>query len=119
MSVTAQSRPIDLVHLSRYTGGDTELNAEVLTLFAGQAEQIVARLRICLEKCDAVSWHEATHALKGAARGVGAFDLADAAAAAEQLNLAAQGKQAALAVETMRSLAHATKVFVENYLSAA
>ena len=116
MSLTLQSRPIDLEHLSRYTGGDAALNAEVLTLFVGQAEQLVARLRICLEKADALGWKHSTHSLKGAARGVGAFELADAAAAAEGMNLGTQSKEAASTVEAMRSRAHAVKVFVENYL---
>lgn len=116
MSVTVQSRPIDLEHLSRYTSGDRALNAEVLTLFVGQAEQLVARLRICLDKADAAGWKLSTHSLKGAARGVGAFDLADAAAAAEAMDLGAQCKEATRAVDAMWSRAHAVKVFVEHYL---
>ncbi len=32
------------------------------------------------------SWHELTHTLKGAARGVGAFGLADVAAEAEKIS---------------------------------
>jgi HPt (histidine-containing phosphotransfer) domain-containing protein len=116
MPVTAQSRPIDLAHLSRYTGGDEALNVEVLTLFVGQAEQLVARLRISLDKGDLTGWQQTTHALKGAARGIGAFELADAAAAAEKMRLDAQSREAARAVETMRSLAQAVKAFVENYL---
>jgi HPt (histidine-containing phosphotransfer) domain-containing protein len=116
MTVTLRSRAIDLAHLSRYTGGDEALNLEVLTLFVGQAEQLVARLRISLDKADLPGWRQTTHTLKGAARGIGAFDLADAAAAAENMQLDVQSREAARAVETMRSLAQAVKAFVENYL---
>lgn len=116
MTLTVQPRPIDLVHLSRYTGGDEALNAEVLTLFVGQAEQLVARLRISLDKGDLKSWGQNTHTLKGAARGVGAFDLADAAAAAEQMDIGAQEREATRAVEILRSHAHGVKIFVDNYL---
>ncbi len=118
MPVSVQSRPIDLVHLSRYTGGDEALNAEVLTLFVGQAEQLIARLRISFDKGDLPGWRQTTHTLKGAARGVGAFELGDAAAAAEQMDIVAQSREAARAIETMRSHAQAVKIFVENYLRA-
>ena len=41
-------RPVDLAHLSRYTGGDAAINAEVLTLFAGQTIVLLARLDTAL-----------------------------------------------------------------------
>jgi len=118
MSVTAPARPVDLAHLALYTGGDLALNAEVLKLFVGQAEQLIARLRIHLDKADGKGWHDVTHSLKGAARGIGAFDLADAAAAAEPLDLTAQASEAGQAVEQMRSLNTCVKLFVEAYLKA-
>jgi HPt (histidine-containing phosphotransfer) domain-containing protein len=117
MAVTAPTRPVDLEHLARYTGGDRALNAEVLTLFIGQAEQLIARLRIHLDKADAKGWHEVNHALKGAARGIGAFELADAADTAEKLDLVVQNREAGRAVDQMRSLSHGVRVFVEAYLS--
>jgi len=116
MSVSASTRPVDLTHLSRYTGGDEALNAEVLKLFVGQAEQLIAKLRIQLDKADQKGWHDSTHALKGAARSIGAFALADAAAEAEPLNPGEQVGEAGRAVEQLRSLATAVKIFVEAYL---
>jgi HPt (histidine-containing phosphotransfer) domain-containing protein len=116
MPLTVQSTPVDLAHLSRHTSGDDALGAEVLMLFVGQAEQLVARLRISFDKGDVQGWRQTTHTLKGAARGIGAFDLADAAAAAEKIDISAQGKEAAHAVEILRSHAHAVKIFVDNYL---
>jgi HPt (histidine-containing phosphotransfer) domain-containing protein len=73
-------KPVDLVHLSRQTMGDPGLEAEVLRMFLTQA-------RTCLEAWkraeDDIGHKEAAHALKGSARAVGAFALADLAAVAE------------------------------------
>jgi len=68
---------VDLTHLARYTGGDEAINTEVLRLFETQTSEIVARLQAILDARDAKSWKEATHTLKGAARGIGAFKLAE------------------------------------------
>jgi HPt (histidine-containing phosphotransfer) domain-containing protein len=118
MSVAAPTRPVDLAHLNRYTGGDSALNAEVLRLFVGQAEQLIAKLRVYLDKHDKKGWHDTLHALKGAARGIGAFALADVAAVAEPMDPGLQGREAGQAVEQLRSLALAVKLFVEAYLKA-
>lgn len=118
MSVEAPLRPVDLLHLARYTGGETSLDAEILKLFAGQAEQLIAKLRIHLDRADAKSWHDTLHSLKGAACGVGAFTLADLAAAAEPLDPGTQSREAGRAIEAMRSQAHAIKQFVEAFLSS-
>lgn len=119
MSVTAPTRPVDLDHLARYTGGDRTLDSEVLTLFVGQAEQLIAKLRIHLDKQDAKGWHLATHSLKGAARGVGAFALANAAAAAEALDPAQNSDLAGRAVDSLRSLAHEVKLFVDAHFTSS
>lgn len=69
------ARPIDLSHLSRQTMGDRALEQEVLGLFLQQAilvkEQILG--------ADAKERLRLAHSLKGSARGVGAFALADCA----------------------------------------
>lgn len=65
-------RPIDLVHLARQTGGDKELETEVLALFARQARQAVTQIGDL--KKDARS--ELAHKIAGAAKGVGASDVA-------------------------------------------
>ncbi|AKI00270.1 hypothetical protein IMCC20628_01554 [Hoeflea sp. IMCC20628] len=72
-------RPVDLVHLARQTGGDKTLETEVLALFARQAREAVARMGT-LEN-DARS--EVAHRLAGAAKAVGAFDVARRASAVE------------------------------------
>ena len=80
-------RAIDLAHLARYTGGDKALNAEILRLFDGQVSEMVGQLRGILAARDAKRWKEVTHTIKGAARGVGAFAMGEAAAAAEPVDL--------------------------------
>lgn len=71
---------IDLAMLERATVGDTALAREVLTLFSERAEQLVAELA---GAADARTRREAAHGLKGAALGVGAIAVAEAASEVE------------------------------------
>ncbi|AZO47315.1 MAG: histidine kinase [Mesorhizobium sp.] len=79
VSGTAQSRPVDLAHLSRQTMGDRVLEQEVLALFVQQA--LAVRDKIL--DADVKERLLLAHGLKGSARGVGAFAIADCAAAVE------------------------------------
>jgi HPt (histidine-containing phosphotransfer) domain-containing protein len=74
-------RPVDLVHLARQTLGDEALEREVLGLFVSQSEIFLERLRGAKS---ADTWRMAAHTIKGSARNIGAWGLADAAFAAEQ-----------------------------------
>jgi hypothetical protein len=77
--------PVDLHHLDRYTGGDRAINEEVLRLFDQQCREMVGRLKeLARGAVIPPAWRELTHSLKGAARGIGAFDLGDAAGEAER-----------------------------------
>ena len=109
---------VDLNHLARYTGGDQTLNAEILRLFDGQVDELVARLQGILEARDAKSWKVAIHTLKGAARGIGAFGLGDAAAAAEPIDPASDEGTAVAALKDLESKTHAVRFFIKAYLSA-
>ncbi len=109
---------VDLAHLARYTGGDAALNAEILRLFDNQASEMVARLQSIIDARDAKSWKEITHTLKGAARGIGAFGLGDAAAAAEPIDPAADSRTAAIALEALQSKTTAVQGFIKAYLGA-
>ena len=77
----ASSRPVDLVHLSRYTLGARELEREVLELFCTQSSLYLERLKASSSDKD---WKELTHSLKGSARAVGAWRVAEAAERAER-----------------------------------
>jgi HPt (histidine-containing phosphotransfer) domain-containing protein len=109
---------VDLAHLARYTGGDAALNAEILRLFDSQASEMVARLQSIIDARDAKSWREVTHTLKGAARGIGAFSLGDAAAAAEPIDPSADSITAAAALQSLQSNASAVQYFIKSYLGA-
>ena len=108
---------IDLNHLSRYTGGNESINAEVLRLFETQTTELVGKLQSILEAADAKSWKEVTHALKGAAKGVGAFSFAEAVAAAEPIDPARDHEGAERAMVHIRQNAEAVKRFVDSYLA--
>jgi len=114
--MSACGRPVDLAHLSRYTGGDNALNAEVLELFANQSADLMRQLEAVLATHDQKTWRHITHSIKGAARGIGAFALADAAAEAEPLDPAAQAREALEALTAMKARAEAVQSFIQAYL---
>jgi HPt (histidine-containing phosphotransfer) domain-containing protein len=110
--------PVDLSHLARYTGGDRSLNAEILKLFDGQVSEMVGQLRGVLELRDARRWREVTHTIKGAARGVGAFAMGDAAADAEPVDPSTNPDRAIQAIEALRIQGDAVQAFIAAYLAA-
>jgi HPt (histidine-containing phosphotransfer) domain-containing protein len=112
---TAGARPVDLAHLSTYTGGDAALNAEVLQLFMDQAAMLMVQLKNALEAGDQKNWYATAHSLKGAARGIGAFAMADAAADVETVP-AASAQEALRTLQILNNHAHAVQLFIEAYL---
>ena len=70
---------IDLVHLSRQTLSDGALESELLRLFVVQAQQYSAWLGETFAPGEAAKQADLTHRLKGSARAIGAFPLAEAA----------------------------------------
>ena len=110
--------PVDLAHLARYTGGDRTLNAEILRLFDGQVNAMVGELLGILEQRDTRKWREVTHTIKGAARGVGAFAMGEAAAAAEPVDPVANHGRALEVIEALRTEGDAVQAFIQDYLAA-
>ena len=111
--------PIDMSHLARYTGGDRTLNTEILRLFNGQLNEMVSQLLAVLQQRDVRKWREVTHTLKGAARGVGAFAVGEAAAAAEPIDPSQSQDRAIQVIETLRVEGEAVQAFIQEYLAAA
>ncbi|MFZ0763005.1 Hpt domain-containing protein [Bradyrhizobium sp.] len=72
--------PIDIDHLRRMTLGDATLEREVLTMFSAQASRLAEALAAMPTDAPALA-----HTLKGSARAIGAFAVADAAAHLEAL----------------------------------
>jgi len=66
--------PIDVTHLRSMTLGDPALEREVLTMFLSQTAQLAASLAKAPPDAAALA-----HTLKGSARAIGAFAVADAA----------------------------------------
>jgi HPt (histidine-containing phosphotransfer) domain-containing protein len=70
--------PIDIAHLERMTLGDETLQREVLAMFSAQSVGLIGRLAHLPEDSAALA-----HTLKGSARAIGAFRVADAAESLE------------------------------------
>ena len=83
--------PIDFEHLSRMTLGDAGIEQEVLAMFVAQSAKLVSTLATMPSDTSARA-----HTLKGSARAIGAFAVADAAARLEAAIARGFGTSAAL-----------------------
>ena len=79
MQSEADLAAIDRAHLKAMTMGDAALARDVLALFERQGAMMMKRL----PGADAKAKAEMAHALKGSARGIGAWRVADAATLVE------------------------------------
>jgi HPt (histidine-containing phosphotransfer) domain-containing protein len=70
--------PIDFEHLSRMTLGDPALECEVLTMFATQSAKLLDQIAALPPEAGSLA-----HTLKGSARAIGAFAVAEAASRLE------------------------------------
>src|SRR6266513_962674 len=70
--------PIDFEHLKRMTLGDAGLEQEVLAMFSAQSGKLLDTLATLPAETGALA-----HTLKGSARAIGAFAVAEAAARLE------------------------------------
>ncbi|MEM8796668.1 MAG: Hpt domain-containing protein, partial [Pseudomonadota bacterium] len=68
--------PLDLVHLAKQTLGDRSLEQEVLRLFLKQSELCLARIKGAVTSDERF---QAAHTIKGSARNIGAWHVAEAA----------------------------------------
>jgi HPt (histidine-containing phosphotransfer) domain-containing protein len=69
---------VDFGYLEGFAAGDAEVIDEVLALFREQA----AMWSVMLDP-DSEGWRDAVHTIKGASRGIGAFQLGDVCQACE------------------------------------
>ena len=80
-SIPGQSRPVDLVHLTRQTSGDRALESDILCLFRQQ-------LTLGIEQLKQTKGRErmlVAHTLKGSSRSIGAFGLSRLAERVEEM----------------------------------
>jgi Hpt domain-containing protein len=120
MDATADAPPlapgdaaIDRAHLGRMTHGERDLEREVLQLYATQTDLLLGRMR----QSPPAAVGALAHTLNGSSRGIGAWQVADAAAAVEAD--AADGRDTAASVERLASAiraaqAHIVELFRES-----
>lgn len=75
------AEPVDRAHLARYTLGSPTLEREILGLFLAQLPLSIEQLRFAATDRE---WQIAAHTIKGSARAVGAWRIAELAREAEQ-----------------------------------
>jgi HPt (histidine-containing phosphotransfer) domain-containing protein len=95
---------IDRAHLARMTHGERDLEREVLQLYATQADILLARMGHSPTAAVAAL----AHTIKGSSRGIGAWQVADAAAAVE--TDASEGRDTTASVQRLASAIRAAQV---------
>src|SRR5436309_2871117 len=100
---------IDTGHLGQMTLGDSGLRREVLTLFVRQSSRLLTELSVCPADATAIA-----HTLKGSARGIGAFAVAECAERLERT--AANSSAATAALAELKAAMTATVGAIEHLL---
>ena len=104
-------KPIDTTYLRRFTLGNSDLEREVLGLFAEHAPGYLDQLR---RAGSAKAWHDAAHTLKGSARAVGAWRVARSAEAAERLDFAAIGERRLNALDLIQDALDEATAYIDE-----
>lgn len=104
--------PIDFEHLSRMTLGDPALEHEVLTMFVAQSARLLDQIASMPAQAGALA-----HTLKGSARAIGAFAVAEAAARLETA-LAGQS-DARIALDGLNDAMVQARIAIEAFLDRA
>ncbi len=103
---------VDLAHLDQYTLGDLSLQSELLQLFRIQLKNQTEELVSC---ADVTIWKSAVHTLKGAARSVGAAQVAEVTEAMEMVVFSDAAARAAVLSRLIATRA-AFEAQIEQYL---
>jgi HPt (histidine-containing phosphotransfer) domain-containing protein len=109
-SLVPDAAPIDIEHLSRMTLGEPSLEREVLAMFAAQTLDLIGRLAVMPEDAAALA-----HTLKGSARAIGAFHVAEAAQEVEVV-IQGRGGDLANALQELQSAAAEANAAIEAIL---
>ncbi len=105
---TVYHRPVDLVHLARHTLGNRDLEREILQIFVRQSALYMDRLRGAKTGTER---QMAAHTIKGSARGIGAWEVADLAEVIESRNGARE------AIKALAASIEKTNRFISGLLS--
>ena len=111
-SIAEDARPIDLVHLSKYTLGNRDLENELMGLFRAQADVYLGRLEDAGSDAD---WAAAAHSLKGSAKALGAWRLAELAEFAERGGGASERDET---LQQLRIAVSAVNAFIDGFHEA-
>lgn len=112
-AVDCESIVIDDSHLGRMTLGDRHLEREVLAIFARQCALMLARMNI-REPAQAGA---AAHTLKGSARGIGAWRVAQAAERCERASAQRSEMDLATAIADLRRATDETRAVIDERLA--
>ncbi len=112
----ASRRPVDLVHLAKYTLGDRSAEREILEIFSRQADLCLKRLRSA-ETVEA--WKTAAHTILGSARGVGAWQVAKCAAALQEMTTVPPKTKRDVALSGLKSHISEARAFIHGLLGDA
>ncbi len=104
---------IDFQHLRQYTAGDAAVENEVLGVFLQQADIWVRMLQTA---GDDKSWVDAAHSLKGSARGVGAWRVAELCERAEALAVRGTPAERSIAIGDLKAAIDEVVQVIENHL---
>jgi HPt (histidine-containing phosphotransfer) domain-containing protein len=103
---------IDLEHLARMTLGERGLEVEILALFDRQAAILLARM----EDSTPAAVAAFAHTLKGSARGIGAWRVAEAADAVEMKASRSDAAEVAAAVRGLVAAVDEAKTVIADRL---
>ena len=104
---------IDRAHLARMTHGERDLEREVLQLYATQADLLLGRMA----QSPPAAVGALAHTLNGSSRGIGAWQVADAAAAVEAD--AVGGRDMTSSVERLASAIRTARVHIVELMRAS
>jgi HPt (histidine-containing phosphotransfer) domain-containing protein len=107
--------PMDLVHLARTTLGDQSLEGEMLEAFGLEASLLILRTQQAARS----SICAAAQALKGSARGIGAWRIASAAEAVELAAASGAEPELKLAVDRLGVVAEEARAAIAELLQGS
>jgi HPt (histidine-containing phosphotransfer) domain-containing protein len=111
-TLAADPSPVDFDHLTRMTLGESSLEREVLEMFVKQAARLLAALVDRSAEAAALA-----HTLKGSARAIGAFGVADCASALE--DAARQGDDGVPELAALQAALAKARTAIETRLAGA
>lgn len=106
--------PVDLTYLEEYTGGDPEAVQELLEIFHETMEEGLEELKNNITEGENKTWSEAAHKLKGASGYVGATNLRELCAKAQDMITATLDERTALFGQITENYARVKKFLEEN-----